>query len=330
VLEATSDPDAVIEQLRARGGDVTAALDGWLGLFGHQLTDGFDVSNPTLAECPAAVVASLRAALDPVPRPSIDEMLERVRERVPEEHRTQFDDLYDEARLVYRLRDERGIYSDVTAAGIMRRAMLAAGDRLVGLGRLDDRLLAVDATVEELTALLLGRPGPTSDELRARATYRETVDLALPPIHLGDEPAPPPPMEMLPPPARRAMAAVMTFMGHLFEPSMAEHGDKVVRGLGVGGGVHQGTARVVRTVDDLDRVGPGDVLVAMTTAESFNVALAMVSAVVTDNGGLLSHAAIMAREFGIPAVVGTREGTALIPDGATVVVDGDRGEITWR
>jgi pyruvate,water dikinase len=71
----------------------------------------------------------------------------------------------------------------------------------------------------------------------------------------------------------------------------------------------------------------GDVLVTRSTASSFNVVLPLLGAVVTDRGGQLCHAAIVAREYGIPGVVGTREATTLIPDGARVRVDGARGEI---
>jgi len=69
------------------------------------------------------------------------------------------------------------------------------------------------------------------------------------------------------------------------------------------------------------------VLVTRSTASSFNVVLPLLGAVVTDRGGQLCHAAIVAREYGIPGVVGTREATTLIPDGARVRVDGARGEI---
>jgi pyruvate,water dikinase len=86
---------------------------------------------------------------------------------------------------------------------------------------------------------------------------------------------------------------------------------------------------VVHSVDDLERVEEGDVIVAITTAESFNLALSLASAVVTDQGGLLSHAAILAREYGIPAVVGTEHGTRRIPEGAIVRVDGTTGAVTW-
>jgi pyruvate,water dikinase len=85
----------------------------------------------------------------------------------------------------------------------------------------------------------------------------------------------------------------------------------------------------VNTVDDLERVGEGDVIVAITTAESFNLALSLAAAVVTDQGGLLSHAAILAREYGIPAVVGTVHATTAIAEGTRIVVDGSTGEVSW-
>ena len=66
-------------------------------------------------------------------------------------------------------------------------------------------------------------------------------------------------------------------------------------------------------------------LVTRNTGPSFNVVLPLLGAIVTDRGGQLSHAAIVAREYGIPAVVGTREATTMFPDGALVRVDGDKG-----
>jgi pyruvate,water dikinase len=79
---------------------------------------------------------------------------------------------------------------------------------------------------------------------------------------------------------------------------------------------------------DFDRIVKGDVLVTESTSEAFNILLPLLGAIVTDRGGLLSHAAIVAREYGIPSVVGTREATSLIADGARVSVDGDKGEVT--
>jgi pyruvate,water dikinase len=79
--------------------------------------------------------------------------------------------------------------------------------------------------------------------------------------------------------------------------------------------------------DEFDRIVKGDVLVTESTSEAFNILLPLLGAIVTDAGGLLSHSAIVAREYGIPGVVGTREATRRIDDGVMIRVDGDKGEV---
>ena len=85
--------------------------------------------------------------------------------------------------------------------------------------------------------------------------------------------------------------------------------------------------RIVTGPQDFNRLQQGDVLVARNTGPAFNVVLPLLGAIVTDRGGQLSHAAIVAREYGIPAVVGTREATTMFADGARVRVDGDKGVV---
>lgn len=92
-------------------------------------------------------------------------------------------------------------------------------------------------------------------------------------------------------------------------------------------GVSTGTVRVVRDPADPAGFGAGDVLVCATTSPAWTPLLAMAGAVVTETGGLLAHAAIVAREFGIPAVVSVPGATTRLVDGATVRVDGRRGTI---
>jgi pyruvate,water dikinase len=91
--------------------------------------------------------------------------------------------------------------------------------------------------------------------------------------------------------------------------------------------VYEGTARLVLGPADFGRIEPGDVLVTRATSASFNVILPLLGAIVTDRGGALSHAAIVAREYGIPAVVGCRDATSRIPDAARVRVCGDDGAV---
>lgn len=98
-------------------------------------------------------------------------------------------------------------------------------------------------------------------------------------------------------------------------------------GLGASPGRRRGRARVILSVEQLEQVQPGDVLVAEFMQPELVLAFDRAAAVVTDVGGRLSHAAIVAREIGLPAVVGTGEATKRIPDGSTVSVDGAAGAV---
>ena len=117
-------------------------------------------------------------------------------------------------------------------------------------------------------------------------------------------------------------------MGSLFESSEAQHEEHLLRGLAASRGVYEGPARRVSGPAEFDRIVEGDVLVTESTTEAFNILLPLLGAIVTDSGGLLSHSAIVAREYGIPGVVGTREATERIADGTRVRVDGDAGEVS--
>jgi pyruvate,water dikinase len=126
------------------------------------------------------------------------------------------------------------------------------------------------------------------------------------------------------------MRALGVAIDALFRGAEAESEATVVRGIGASPGVVTGTARLIDGPAEFDRLQRGDVLVTISTTESFNIVLPILGAIVTDAGGLLSHAAIVSREYGIPAVVGCRDATTLIADGAQVRVDGTAGEVTVR
>ena len=93
---------------------------------------------------------------------------------MPEEHREEFDALLADARIGYSVRDERGVYSDIWASGLMRRAALAAGRRLAAAGRLHDAEHIVFADIDEMCALVEGASAPTADELAERHAYHKT------------------------------------------------------------------------------------------------------------------------------------------------------------
>ena len=330
LLAEDGDPAQLLGRLRALGGETGAAVAAYLDLVGHRLVDGFDIAEPTALEMPDALLRSMRIVLsgDEQAASDIDARTAEVRAKVPAEHQAQFDALLAEARHNYRLRDERGVYSDIWASGLMRRAALAAGRRVAAQGRIASAAHLLDASLDEMCALVEGHGGPSADELAHRAAYRATYTAKDVPATLGPPAPPPPDLSGLPPAVGRLMRATAIALGHVFGSSEAQNEDKLLYGLAASKGVYEGTARRVSSPAEFGRINQGDVLVTESTTEAFNILLPLLGGIVTDNGGLLSHAAIVAREYGIPGVVGTREGTERITDGMRVRVDGDAGEVT--
>src|SRR6478609_843185 len=324
ILESTDDPAQLLARLRALGGETGAAVAGYLDLVGHRLIDGFDIAEPTALELPDALLRSIRIAVsgDAPAASDLDTRIAGIRGQVPAAHQTEFDELLGEARLTYRLRDERGVYSDIWASGLMRRAALSAGRRVAARGDIAEPVHMVDASIDEMCALVTGTGGPSSDELAARAEYRATHGQHDAPPFLGDPPQPPPDPSGLPPGIGRIMRATGIALDSLFGSSDAEHSHDVLRGLAASPGVYEGPARLIGGPSEFGRIEQGDVLLTPATTEAFNILLPLLGAIVTDNGGLLSHSAIVAREYGIPGVVGTRDATDLIADGTRVRVDG--------
>lgn len=290
---------------------------------------GYDVGDQYASEMPDVLVETLRAVRNgaAAAAPHDDSAEAALRAQVPPEHRADFDDRLAEARLMNRLRDERDAYSDGWATGLARRALLEVGRRLAAKGQLLDAEHAVDLTADEVGALLRGAPGPSADEAAERFKHRCTSTTDDAPEFLGGEPAGPPPASLLPAHAQRAARAIDAALGHLFGVSEEENTATVLKGLAVNTGSYEGPARLVDSPADFGRIKPGDVLVTRMTSPYFNVVLPLLGALVTDRGGQLCHAAIVAREYGIPGIVGTRDATATIPDGALVRVDGSTGEV---
>jgi pyruvate,water dikinase len=331
ILENTAlAPATVVAQLEAHQGPAGAALREYFDLFSYRLSDGIEPGGPCLREVPELLVIRLRALLDP-PRQAdagrAAAALDAMRRAVPENHRAEFDALLAEARHTTRLRDERGLYSDIWAWGIYRTAVLAAGERLVKRGRIaraSDLLEAGAAELRELLTTSTG--GPSAGELSERAQFRSQHTLSEAPPFIT-APVGPPPLDKLPADIRRTERAISGYLDCIFQDCADEPTTvATVKGLAVSPGRYVGTARVISGPEELARIQKGDILVTSATSAAFNMALPLLGAILTDRGGTLSHAAIVAREFGIPAVVGCREATHKITNGARIEVDGERGE----
>jgi pyruvate,water dikinase len=329
LLESDGDPWEVLEKLRTLDSPAGEATAAYLDLVGYRLVNGFDITNPYALELPSGLLGAIRTSVE-----SGDEIVDvvaetaEIREKVPEEHREEFDDLLAEAQLMYRIRDERGVFSDIWASGIMRRAAIAAGRRVASQGRISDPEHFVDADINEMKALVTSTGGPSGNELAERNRVRSSLTAKDAPTFLGDPPAPPPDPSELPPAVARLMRATGIVIDAMFGSSEEEHTETTLRGLAASRGIYEGFARRASDPSEFARIVQGDVLVTESTTEAFNILLPLLGAIVTDSGGLLSHAAIVAREYGIPGVVGTREATDWIADGTRVRVDGDKGEVT--
>src|SRR5205823_7564340 len=118
-------------------------------------------------------------------------------------------------------------------------------------------------------------------------------------------------------------AALEKFYGTAGRPA----GERVMVGSGASPGIAEGRACVVLAPEDLEGIRSGDVLVATTTTPAWTPLFPSLAALVTETGGILSHAAVVAREYGLPAVVGATGATETVPDGARIRVDGTTGEI---
>jgi len=103
--------------------------------------------------------------------------------------------------------------------------------------------------------------------------------------------------------------------------------ETLVQGLGASPGIAAGPARIVRSTDQLDKVSQGDVMITEMTTPDMVPAMKRAAGIVTDEGGMTSHAAIVSRELGVPAVVGAGNATSVLEDGMEITIDGDKGTV---
>jgi pyruvate,water dikinase len=319
-LAAAETGPTSIEGLRTLDPACGPAIDTWLSLHSWRLISSDDLDATTLAEQPRLQLTALLAAAAP---PSGDPEPTAVRNRVPDQDQEMFDDLLAEARYGLRLRDDNVGVRWNWPVGLLRRALLEVGRRLVAAGRLDRVEHAIELDASEVGPLLGRGVGPTAHELADRRQHRLDVEAADPPTTLGD-PEPAPPFDALPPAMARAARAVMATIDAMTGAAQTVP----LQGVGIGDRIYRGTARVVSGSDDaLDRLEPGDVLVASFTGPAYNSLLPVLGGIVVEEGGPMCHAAIVAREFGLPAVVGALEATSLIADGDEIEVDAAAGRV---
>src|SRR4029453_1873330 len=143
------------------------------------------------------------------------------------------------------------------------------------------------------------------------------------------EPGPPPSFDALPTEARLMMKALVWYLDRVMEAAPSnrqqEADGEVFTGIPASPGRYTGQVRLIKDESEFDRLQPGDVLVCPITSPCWPGLSPAIGALVTDTGGVLSHPAIIAREYRVPAVVATGNATELLRAGHSVPVDGSRG-----
>jgi pyruvate,water dikinase len=214
------------------------------------------------------------------------------------------------------LSEDHAFWIDLCGLYQARRIIVEIGRRLADAGAITVADDVFYLTLDEVREALDGRPPRNALALlAARKAEMEYFRTITPPYTLGSAP----PESQADDALSRAMAK---FMG-VAAPATTEPG--VVLGSAGSPGIVRGTAKVVLSLADAGKLQPGDILVAEYTAPQWTPLFGIAAALVTDFGGVLSHCAIVAREFGIPAVVGTGSATTTLVDGQLIEVDGDQG-----
>jgi pyruvate,water dikinase len=330
LIASGDDPEKIVDRLQQMPGQVGITMSRYLLIDGHRLATGFDVTSKMALELPEVLLGVLQNAVNSEISDQSAEstVLSRfIRDKIPVERREEFDELLADAREGAPIKDERGLYQDGWATGILRKALLEAGSRLFAMQRVDSVEHLMEADWAEVQAIWAGQPSPTSEELANRREYRMTTTWRDAPPFLGPPPRPPAPIEGLPEEiiewAESSQAVTRAMRG---TPPSNDAPDLV--GITANRGSYEGTARVVMGDYDFRTIDVGDVLVTSSQSEAFNAIANRVGAIVTDTGGPLSHLSIISRELGIPCIAGCKNATALIPDGARVHVDADAGKVT--
>ena len=326
--EARSLVDAGTD-LRVHQGAAGDAFRAYLDEFGHRCHDSF--TRPTWAEEPAPVLALIRSRLER--NVEVAEAARANSETAVAELLARVADPGDRVRLEEAVRRaQRGRpYGDETerdpleAAGLIRALAMEAGVRMVNDGRLDARDDVVFLEMDELASALEGGAVDGAVIDRRRAEHRWALANEAP-RYMGPTPARIGDPKLFPKSARPTAGAFIWAVGRLFfaPPTEPAEGGSL-RGLGASAGLVEGTARIVRGHQDFGRIRHGDIVVCPSTMASWSSIFAVIGGLVTEVGGPLSHPGTLAREFGLPAVLGVAGATSLIEEGRRVRIDGAQG-----
>jgi pyruvate,water dikinase len=298
------------------GAKFLQAWSSYMEQHGHHCRGEIELKNPRWRETPNAVLNMVRSyvanmgAIDPL---ALQSRQANQRRQLEDECRRKltnpverwlFTKIMLQAQLGCAAREN--IKSEaVRILGLGRRLLLELGDRLAAKGVIDSRDDVFFLRLEEIEPTVNQRLGtdPRTVIQRRRAEFEKNLQITPPSLVVGTFDA-------------------SHYTAPTFDPCA-----KVLTGLGVSPGLVTGAARVILHSDTQEKVLPGEILVAPFTDPGWSPYFIPAAAIVMDQGGLLSHGSIIAREYGIPAVVNVGHATQIIRTGQKIAVDGNRGEV---
>ena len=315
-LRSTTD-DAFLDQVAALPGGTRAraAIDRFLDEYGMRCVGEIDITRPRWFEQPRALVPAILANVDGFEAGEAERRFERGRKQAEAKAADVLARLRalpdGEAKadateaLIARVRTFAGFreypkFGYIRRFGIYKRALAAEADRLVAAGVLRERDDAWFLRFEELQEVV--RTGAAESDLIAQRRQAHEVSRSMTPPR------------------------VLTSEGEAVAAAYDRGGlpDGALPGLAVSTGVVEGRARVILDLAEAD-VEPGDILVTVGTDPSWSPLFVSIAGLVTEVGGLMTHGAVIAREYGLPAVVGVEHATQVIRDGQRIRIDGTHG-----
>lgn len=303
----------------------------FLKRFGARTVIPDELSDQTWQENPAPVLGTLRAYVAQGGKYDFDRIMKETaneRERTIEltlgkikdaAEREKFRNVLTSARKFQQAMEDDNYYF-LWSHALIRKAAIEIGRRLKSAGVLDSAedvvFLYRDQMERAVVDLACGVYDlrPFTALTRAQKTRWEGWCRLQPPPYIGDFPD--------------EIEDVM--VNHFWGIRGRRHLEQMeaeISGLGASAGRVEGLARHVRGPQDFAKIQPGEIMICGATNPAWTPIFSRIAAVVTDQGGTLSHAAVIAREYGLPAVLGTIHGTKRIPDGARIRVDGAAGKV---
>jgi pyruvate,water dikinase len=332
----TKDRLAVVDE------EFAGALDLYLQEYGYR-TLCWDLNEETLEEKPELVLSLIhnqiarnydfKAEVEVLAQKRASALAEATQilsNRSPAD-RERFEHALTRAERAYPIREEHEFYLSNVPLALMRYALLEIGCRMTELGKLEQRSDIFFLELEE--ALAAFREDIDQRETVIRRKGEQAWVRAHPgPAFYGETPPPPPSMAAFPPEVRHMMQ-VFSWMVKNFGLTQQPHPQtqtataETLQGLAASPGQYTGPARIIMSEAEFSKLKAGDVLVCPTTQPPWSVLFPIIGALVTDSGGILSHPAIIAREYDVPAVLATGNATNILHDDQIITVDGNSGRI---